>query len=447
MSQQLLPSDRGDASLPAILGGEAVHAKEWPKWPRAGMAAQRSILDVLHSHRWTISALTPRADSYERRFGRAFGEYLGRRFAVPCASGTAALTIAMQALGIGPGDEVIVPGLTWIACPSAVLNLGAAPIPIDIEVNSFAPCPMKFESAISKKTKAVLAVHMYSHRIDMPGLKAVCDRHGLAMIEDASQAHGAQLGDKKVGSFGAISIFSFHQTKLLACGEGGIALTDDKNLYATLQQLRADGRTYSDAPISPGFFGLATRGAFTGRNLCLSEFHAALLLEGLERLDRENTHRRAMFDLLDQHLGELEDISVVRDQLHPRDGSTHYKIPVEFSDPEVWGLGPHFISEVLTTELHLPVRPLDRPLTRDDSYRPNSIPLVSRNTNLARRCCPSNFDLPIAFDKWSRSVALPHQCLLGGEPEVLAIAVALRKLRSHTNRLRQLQLSASRREG
>ncbi len=404
-------------------------------WPRAGMAAQRAVLDVLHSGRWTVSAQSQRAECYERSFGETFKNFVGRRFGVPCASGTAALSIALQALDIGPGDEVVVPGMTWVACASAVVYLGALPVLVDIDAQSLCLSPEAVEQAIGPATKAILAVHMYSSRANLDRLQAICDRHGVALIEDASQAHGGRLESRRIGTFGLVSVFSFQQTKLLTCGEGGVVLTDDPTLYDRLQQLRADGRIYADQVVAQHFHGLLEKGDFMGRNLCLSDFQAAILLEGLERLDRENEHRRSMAAILDDQLQRLGGITLVRDHLEPANGRTFYKIPLIFHDKEMLKLGPERIARAMTAELHLPVSPLDRPLNVHPLYRPGSIPLVARIPDLARNCDPMRFSLPIATDAWHRCVALPHPCLLGGEPEIKSIVLSLRKIIRHASTL------------
>ena len=428
----------GEAGHPAILGGIPVHEKEWPAWPRAGMLAQRMLLDVLHSQTWTITARTRKTNSYEKRFGESFAQHVKRRFAVPCSSGTSALTIALQAMEIGPGDEVIVPGMTWVACASAVAHLGAVPVLVDIGPQSLCMAPAAVEEAISPATKAVLGVHMYSSRADLRQLTDICRRRGLTLIEDASQAHGACLADGPVGSFGAISVFSFQQTKLLTAGEGGIAVTDDQNIYERLQKFRADGRIYNEQPLEGGFYDLADIGGVLGRNLCLSEFHAAILIEGLQRLDRENLHRAAMAAELERGLVDLGGVELVRDQLSPRGGATFYKIPLRLDDEAFRAIGAERLARALSAELNLAVEPLDPPLNRHPLYQPLTAPLVTRIPGSSERVDPRRYPLPAALDAWHNCVALPHSGLLGGLPEVEAVVTALNKIRRHAKVLSAL---------
>lgn len=415
----------------ALMGGQSVHEKEWPAWPRAGMLAQRAVLDVLHSQRWTITARTLRAQCYERQFGEEFTRYIGRSYGVPCSSGSAALTIALQACGIGPGDEVIVPGLTWVACASAVTHLGAIPIFVDIDPSSLCIAPLAVAAAVGPATKAIMAVHMYSSRVDIESLMAICNQHGLVLIEDASQSHGAMLGSRRTGSFGLISVFSFQQTKLLTSGEGGIALTDDVEIYVRLQKLRADGRIYEKNEPDAGFHDLVDQGGLLGRNLCLTEFQAAILLEGLQRLDRENAHRMEMAMQLASKLAALGDIQLVCDGLSQPDGATFYKVVLRFSREEELSIGTETLARALTSELNLPVEPLDMPLDRHPLYSPLCSPLVTRSVDGSEPWNPRRFRLPSALDAWNSCVAMPHQCLLGGIRDVEAIVIALEKIRRH----------------
>lgn len=427
----------------AILGGTPVHEKGWPPWPRAGMAAQRAVLDVLHSQRWTITARSQREQCYERQFGETFSKFIGRRFGVPCSSGTSALTIALQALDIGPGDEVIVPGMTWVACASSVINIGAIPILIDIDARSLCMTASSVENAISSATKAVLGIHMYSSRADILGIEEICHRHGIALIEDGSQAHGAILGNQRIGTFGAISVFSFQQTKLLTSGEGGIALTDDPEIYQRLQKLRADGRIYADHEIGSGFYDLLDIGGLVGRNLCLSEFQAAILLEGLHRLPRENEHRRIMATMLGDRLSQLGQVHLIQDELYPQEGATFYKLPLCFDSCEEFiELGPEQLSLALTHELNLPVEPLDKPLNNNPLYQPQTSISVSRYPANAHRFNPHQFRLPSALSRYKSCIALPHPCLMGGEPEIDAIVAALSKIKYHAKTLSSIAKEA-----
>jgi len=427
---------------PVLLGGPPVHADEWPPWPRAGAAAQRALLNTLHSDTWTLSGRGRREPVHERVFADAFAARVGRRYGIACASGTAALTIALQALDIGPGDEVIVPGLTWVACASAVLHIGARPVLADIDPQTLVMTVETVRPLMGPRTAAVLGVPMYASRADMPGLARLCEGAGIALIEDGSQAHGAQLDGRPIGGFGRLSVFSFQQSKLLTGGEGGIVVTDDATLAERLEHLRADGRAYSG---QPGFWRLKPGSGITGRNLVMSEFSAVLLREGLGRLDVENAHRRRMAARLGEALSALGWCGLTVDALPDESGRTFYKIPIRLDHEGLLAAGPERVAAALSADLNLPVEPLDRPLDATPLYRPESVPLAR---GLARLDSAAGADsrpppLPQAHAAWARHVALPHQSLLGGEPEVDSIVHALRRLGAHAAALREATPTAN----
>ena len=173
-----------------------------------------------------------RWSGYITRFEREFAEYVGAEYAIATSSCTGALHLAMVALGLGPGDEVIVPEQTWVATAKAVSYTGATPVFADVEPISWCLDAASVESAITERTKAIVPVHLYGHPADMHALQAVADRHGLPLIEDAAPAIGAELRGRRVGALGTAGAFSFQGAKLLVTGEGGMLVTNDPDVYA-----------------------------------------------------------------------------------------------------------------------------------------------------------------------------------------------------------------------
>jgi dTDP-4-amino-4,6-dideoxygalactose transaminase len=414
----------------ALVGGSSVRNRKWPKWPRADATTQRSLLDVLHSTKWTLSGQSDRGLSYERRFGMGFAAFCGTAFGVPCGSGTAALTMALQALAIGPGDEVILPGLTWVACASAVCNVGAIPILADVDPETLCLSPGSVRDCVTERSRAIMLVHLYSSLAPAAAINRIAAELGMPVIEDASQAHGARLDGRRTGSLGTIAAFSMQQSKLLAAGEGGICLTDDPALYRRLQQLRADGRIYADER-GPGhedkpFQEIAPCGEAFGRNLCMSEFQAAILLDRLELLDVENDHRHRNFEHLRSLLSTRPDIGLVTGA--PADSATHYRICLRLSDDILRDLDIGLIARALAAELALPVEPIDSPLNDNPLYQPLRSPLVSRLAGSSEEYDPKRFDLPVARDAASRCLTLPHWSLMGDRTDLEDIAAALDKV-------------------
>ncbi|MEA2823042.1 MAG: hypothetical protein QOJ86_5046 [Bradyrhizobium sp.] len=417
------------ASRPAILQGTPVRRREWPKWPRADAGTQRHLLDVLHSSKWTLTGRSERSWSYEDRFASAFAKYIGRKYCVPCVNGSAGLTLALLASGVGFGEEVIVAGLTWVACASSICYVNAIPRIVDVDVDTLCVSVAAVEAAITPRTRAVIAPHMYSGRVDVPALELLCRKRGIVLIEDASQAHGAKLNGQRVGSYGNLSIFSMQQTKLLCSGEGGACLTDDANVATKLEQLRADGRKrVAEASASDCFPEMIAAGDVMGRNYCLSEFHAAILCARLPRLDEENEHRRRNARRLSTLIAQIEGVSIGQSDGFESDGAVFYKLPLRLNHEGKAALDPTIAARALTTELNLPVGTLDRPLNNNPLYRPHTSPQIAALPIAAHLLDPTQFCLPNAWLAWSDRVALPHSALLGDETDLNDIVEAISRI-------------------
>lgn len=221
------------------------------------------------------------ADRMVREFEEAFGGYIGMAHAVATSSGTTALQVALEALGIGPGDRVVTTPFTFAATSHAILHVGARPVFADVDPRSGNLDPAAVEAAVQREgAKAVLAVHLYGLPCDMDALGEVVRRHGLLLIEDCAQAHGAAYRGRKAGSFGAASIFSFYPTKNMTTGEGGMVLTADADV-ARRARLLVDPRTEGEYVYS-----------VIGYNFRMTDVAAAMGLPQLRRLDRLNEARR-----------------------------------------------------------------------------------------------------------------------------------------------------------
>jgi perosamine synthetase len=180
---------------------------------------------------------------YINRFEAAFRDHLGVSYAIATSSCTGALHIGMAALGIGPGDEVILADTNWIASAAPIVHLGASPVFVDIRPDSWCLDPALVEAAITPRTKAILAVHLYGNLCDMERLLQIGERHGVAVIEDAAEAVGSEYYGKRAGSMGRFGAFSFHGTKTVTTGEGGMFVTSDAALYEQVLMLSNHGRS------------------------------------------------------------------------------------------------------------------------------------------------------------------------------------------------------------
>jgi perosamine synthetase len=173
-----------------------------------------------------------------REFEARFAALCGRRFGVACSNGTTALHLALAALGVGPGDEVIVPALTFVATANAVRYTGARAVFADADPVTWNVDPAAVERRLTRRTRAIIAVHLYGQPADVASLAAIARRSGASLIEDAAEAHGARIGNRLVGSFGALSCFSFYGNKMVTTGEGGMVLASSRKLDARLRLLR-----------------------------------------------------------------------------------------------------------------------------------------------------------------------------------------------------------------
>ncbi len=251
---------------------------------------KRAVIAALESGQL---AQGPRVAAFER----AFADYIGVRHAVAVSSGTAALHVALLVNGIGPGDEVIVPAFSFAATANTVLHAGARPVFIDVREDDFGIDVAQIERAITPRTRAVVAVHLYGQPCDIAAIEAICARRGLALIEDAAQAVGADAGGRRCGRFGT-GAFSFYATKNLQTGEGGMITTDDDEVAGRARMLRSQGERARYVTEEAGY------------NYRLTEVAAALGQAQLPRLDARNRVRRANAARLTASLAAIDGIIV-----------------------------------------------------------------------------------------------------------------------------------------
>ncbi|MBI1981570.1 MAG: DegT/DnrJ/EryC1/StrS family aminotransferase [Methylocystis sp.] len=238
---------------------------------------------------------------FNNRFERMLADYVGVRYAVSTPHCTAALHLALAALGVGPGDEVIAPDVTWIASVAPIVYVGAEPVLVDIDPVTWCLDPAAVERAVGPRTKAIIGVDLYGSTCDWARLQDIADRHGLALIEDAAEALGSLHHGRRAGAFGRVSAFSFHGSKTVVTGEGGMLATDDKDLFDRVLFLRDHGRNPGDR------FFLNTEIAFKYR---MSAVQAALGVAQMERIDELIAHKRAIFNWYRDRLSGLNGLTL-----------------------------------------------------------------------------------------------------------------------------------------
>ncbi len=281
-------------------------------WPINKNKIIRNLLEVLDSNRWAISGYWTNRESMDKKFSNSFAAYNNVPYCTLTTGGSSALLIALEALDIGEGDEVIVPALTWLATATAVLNVNAKPVLVDVSVENYCLDPEKIEEAITDKTKAIIVVHLAGCMADMDKIMDISRKYNIRVIEDCAQSIGSIWDGKKAGTIGDIGTFSFQQGKVLTSGEGGAAITKDFKLYKKLEQLRSDSRSFTNQCIRYGDMELVTDGSIQGTNYCLSEFQSAILLAQLEDLDKENLIRQENSKYLNEKLIKINGVKVIK---------------------------------------------------------------------------------------------------------------------------------------
>lgn len=229
-----------------------------------------------------------RCYEYIERFERLFKQHLGVRHAIATSSGTGALHMGMAGLGIGLGDEVILGDINWIASAAPVVHLGAKPVLVDVLPDTWCLDPAAVEAAVTPRTKAILAVHLYGNLCDMDALAAIAQKHGLHLIEDAAEAIGSVWHGRRAGSMGAFGAFSFHGTKTITTGEGGIFVTNDDALYERVLTLSNHGRARGESrQFWPERIGFKYK---------MSNIQAAIGCAQVERIDELIAGKRRVFE-------------------------------------------------------------------------------------------------------------------------------------------------------
>lgn len=299
--------------------------------PLVGDAEKRAVMEVLDSGQLAMGSRT-------EAFEKAFAEYVGAKHAIGVNSGTAALIVSLQAHGVGPGDEVITTPFSFIATATSIIACGATPVFVDIDPFDLNLDPNQLEDAITDQTKAVMPVHLYGHPARIAEIQEICDDNGLALVEDAAQAHGADHAGRRVGTFGT-GCFSFYPTKNMTTGEGGIITTNDDEIARLCRIIRSHGQ---EVRYKHDYFGLNWR---------MQDMNAAIGLVQMDYIEDWNQARIANAEKLasliravetprvrdgDRHVFHQFTVRVPRDrdgvqkQLHEAGigSAVHYPIPI-----------------------------------------------------------------------------------------------------------------------
>ncbi|MEH0971877.1 DegT/DnrJ/EryC1/StrS family aminotransferase [Micromonospora sp. CPCC 205546] len=291
------------------MSGQPSTVSEFPEWPQFGDEERTGLIRALEQGQWWRMGGSE-VDSFEREFG----DYHGTPHALAVTNGTHALEVALEVLGVGPGTEVIVPAFTFISSSLAAQRLGAVAVPVDVDLDTYCVDPAAVEAAITPRTKVVMPVHMAGQFADMDALDKLAADAGVAVLQDAAHAHGAQWQGKRAGALGSVAAFSFQNGKLMTAGEGGAVVFPDEELRERAFLVHSCGRPRTDRDYLHGT---------TGSNYRMGEFTAAVLRAQLSRLDGQIALREQRWPLLSSLLAEIP--GVVPQTTDPRtDRNPHY---------------------------------------------------------------------------------------------------------------------------
>jgi dTDP-4-amino-4,6-dideoxygalactose transaminase len=405
---------------PALLGGKPAKAKPFPPWPQYDEKERRALMQVLKSRVWWRTQGTRTLE-----FERKFAAYHEAKHGIAVTNGTAALEVVLAALGVGPGDEVVVPDFTFIATASAVLAAGALPVLVDVTSDTYCLDPSLVEDKTTDRTKAIIAVHMGGHPADLDRLPEIARRHGIRLVEDSAHAHGSEWKGRRIGAIGDVGTFSFQASKLMTAGEGGMIITNDDELERRARSVHDCGRMPGEWFYSHFIYG---------SNYRLSEWQGAILTQQLSRLDKQAAVRTKNAAYLDRVLPEIEGITPQKhDPRCTRNG--HYAYIFHFENSAFADLPIKRFIEALEAE-GIPTQASYPPIHELDLFKTgeylNRLPQEQRDAG--RRILKGDF--PNTRRAAWETVWLPHPVLLGTRDDTARVPEAIRKIQKHAKELR-----------
>lgn len=407
----------------AIAGGPPVRTEAFPEWPQFDERERTAIIGVLESRNW---GGYPFPNTLAESLSQRFAAHHDAKHALCAANGTVTLEIALKAVGIQPGDEVIVPAYTFEATAAPVLRLGAIPVFVDVLSDTYCIDPDAAAAAITSRTKAIIPVHLAMNMADMDGITELASRHGLKIVEDCAHAHGAKWRDKGAGSIGDAGSFSMQTSKLMTAGEGGIVTTNDDEVFELCQSYVNCGRASQTDRFEHRILGF---------NYRMTEFQAAILLVQLERLPAQTELRAARAARLSEGLSALPGISLLRKD--PRlTTQAIYQFVFKY-DPDAFGGASR---DRFVAALEAEGIPADglfyEPIYRSALFNVDPGDFPSLRSKSVEDLPWARTECPVAERAaYSESVWLPHQLLLGGEKDVDQIVEAVSKIQENTDEL------------
>lgn len=399
----------------------------WPRWPPADEHTRQALAVAVLAGRWAVSGPPSTLPSFLEAAAARVAEMAGRRFAMLTSSGSSAIVLALQALGIGPGHRVLMPATTWVGCATAVLRTGATPVFVDAA--EFSPCaPSQLDGKSLGPVDAVLAIHLYASQVDVLALRASLP--GVPVVEDCSHCHGATAANgRPLGTLGDLSIFSFQATKVLPAGEGGAVVTDDEDMAGRLFALATDSRRLVHPTPLDALNRLEPAGLLHGANQAMSEFSGAVLWAQLLRLPELAARRAEGLERVAAGL-DPESGRLVFDQASAASGG-FYGVP--FLPARPWRDGVTRVVEEVRDACGAHLDRVYPPIPSSPLYRPWTIPTYRRTGVDPRR---SGAHLPNSSYWHREGIVLPHALFLADQPRLAALASAIGGLAGSRRRAR-----------
>ena len=407
------------ASL-AIAGGTPVRTDPYPPWPEVGDEEVEAVAEVVRGGAWGgFPEPGPHAAAFEERFAA----YQGARHGILMSNGTVTMEVALKALGIGWGDEVIVPALTFSATAYAPIAAGALPLFVDVTEATWTIDPDAVEAAITPRTRAIMPVHLGHQMADMDRIMAIASAHDLAVVEDCAHAHGQRWNDVGAGCIGAFGSFSHQSSKILTAGEGGSLLTDDDRLARLAHSIIDCGRPKDDAEREYTF----------GANYRLGELHAALLEVALDRFPAQQARRAELGALFQEQVAAVPGIRVMPpDPRITRWSFYRYLVAI---DPAAFAGRTHGpICDALEAE-GVGAWTGYEPMSRYDLFQPalSRLPVTVEH---AARLDPSRMSFPVAEAAGLREAVYVDEHVFRSDEDGVAQAVeAIAKIQRHAEEL------------
>ncbi|MGC9317474.1 MAG: DegT/DnrJ/EryC1/StrS family aminotransferase [Armatimonadota bacterium] len=335
----------------AVNGGERTRTEGWPKWPPDDPGFLENLKKVLDSGTWGVNG------EWTTKAIEMMSEYHGAKFGVAVTSGTTALEVSLRATGVEVGDEVIVPPYTFVATASSVVAVGAVPVFVDIDRDTFNIDPAAVEDAITERTSAVIPVHIGGSPADMDAINEIAARHDLKVIEDCCQAHGAVYRGRRVGAIGDAGAFSFQSSKNVTAGEGGMILTNDPDVFSRAWSIHNVGRVPEGEWYDHRVMGF---------NYRMTQFQGALICRCMELLPEQFERRARNGDYLRERLEEIEGIELQK-LTHPDNVSAFHLYIFRYEPDAFDGLRRDLFLKALAAE-GIPASTGYNPLYREGMF-------------------------------------------------------------------------------